>query len=160
MTRIPAVAAAFALLAGLSGCTPYFNVRISGPLEAPVVAVSRAGLVVSSICLMTFSVSERYSDAPGKELWSIRSEVGDGGAPRCIELTNLTYGQAPDGFEVLVPAAPLQTDSPYSVGGMGLLNGEGLHAYGGATVVFSQGRWRSPYRLFGRGWIKSSPDAD
>ena len=160
MTRIPAVAAAFALLAGLSGCTPYFNVRISGPLEAPVVAVSRAGLFVSSICLMRFSVSERYSDARGKTLWLIHAEAGDGGAPQCIELTNLTYGQASEGFEVLVPAAPLQTDTPYSLGGMGLLNGEGLDAYGGATVIFSQGRWRSPYRLFGGGLVKPSSDAD
>lgn len=132
----PALVLLFSVLAGIQGCSNYFELHVSGTLGSGVdFEVSDADGHNISVPLRQLQVS---SEDGSRTFWHIKGE-GDVG--------RLRYGLAPDGFEVIAGPEDLLSGQRYLVSA----NSKGwLSAPAGAAVlveITSSGMAREVDRL-------------
>lgn len=120
----------------LSGCSTILVVNVSGELQRPVFTPERRA---GPICLSTLTIHKAVESQPeGQPVWKIEARKGE-----CIGFARLAYGEAPDGFVELIPAAPLVPEVVYSARGRGDIRGPlGAIWVGGGSYIFSGDAWR------------------
>lgn len=131
-------AALAAAAAALAACSAMIPVNISGDLEQPIATFGVDPARPEKACLGGLAVHER-SNAMMRPVWSIEARGRD-----CRGVRQVVYGQAPEGFETTVEAAPLKPGVRYAVVGYGLTGGplSRVPWRGGDEVMFEGGRWR------------------
>jgi len=124
--------------AGLAACSAMIPVNISGGLEQPVATFGVDPAKPERACLGGLAVHE-LSNAMMRPVWSIEAR-----GRNCRGLRQVVYGQAPEGFETMVDAAPLKSGVRYAVVGYGMTGGplSRVPWRGGGEVVFEDDRWR------------------
>lgn len=116
------------------GCTRLFDIAIAGPLAAPVLTLDNRGrFSTEKVCLDRFDVSEEQAVEGGSATLVWR--VGHGEPMTCPPVTTIKYGNAPQGFKVYTPPAPLKAGVVYVV------DGRGSGWIGQARFVYSAGQW-------------------
>nr|WP_312160617.1 hypothetical protein [Brevundimonas diminuta] len=124
--------------AGLAACSAMIPVNISGGLEQPVATFGVDPAKPERACLGGLAVHE-LSNVMMRPVWSVEAR-----GRNCRGLRQVVYGQAPEGFEATVDAAPLKPGVRYAVVGYGMTGGplSRVPWRGGHEVVFEDGRWR------------------
>jgi hypothetical protein len=113
-------------------------VSLSGSLAQPVAVF---GVDVSKPEKACVSGLDIYDPSDSTQsVWVIRHRGGG-----CADLSQITYGVAPRGFETTTPPKPLKAGVRYNVWGSGLTGG--LFARvpwrGGGDFLFEDGRWQA-----------------
>lgn len=128
------VVPAFALL---TACSAMIGVHIGGSLEQPMARFGNDVAKPEKVCVDALSVQD-VSHSRMAPVWSIQAEGG-----RCRRLEQVIYGQAPKGFETIVPASPLRAGVRYYVSASGAQRGvmRGVPWMGGGDYIFENGEW-------------------
>lgn len=129
------VVPAFALLAA---CSAMMGVQIDGSLEQPVARFGNDPAKPEKACVNSLVVREQLPERMAP-VWSIQTVGGN-----CRKLDQVTYGQAPAGFETAVAATPLRAGVGYYVSASGQTGGplSRVPWMGGGDYIFEDGAWR------------------
>lgn len=130
-----------AIATPLAGCLRGADVSISGPRSQPRFALRKAGLIRSRL---DFPGSLGIRDAGGECVWEIRTESFG----RLMDVSEIRFGQLPEGCAALCQPKPLRPETIYLVVVSGSGYAGGTHfAYVGDTLLVEQGSGDASHRL-------------
>lgn len=112
-------------------------VTISGSLDQPTATFGVDPTASAKACLSGLEVQE-VSDV-ARAVWSISATQRE-----CRPLRRVVFGQAPEGFAAVVPAAGLKPGVRYTVVAHGWTGWPAAVPWrGGGDFVFENGQWRA-----------------
>ena len=139
--RIALACGVAVLCLGAGSCSKSLETRVSGSLQAPVIAFLGPGGRPVRVCIDSVTVVD-WDAPPGGPAWSVGGVEAD-----CVWVSSVTYGRVPTGLATHDGPIPLKPETEYEFHGAGWTRSfPNVPWYGGgvgARVIYRDGAWRS-----------------